>query len=735
MTCASCAGRVEKALTKVAGVESAAVNLATDKVTVTFDQARTTLPTLAASVQDAGFTLILPAAEGVSVDAGETHQQKAYLQLRREFIIALALAAPIMILSMVGMTHWFMAASPVSMNEVQTLLLVATTALIVFSGKRFYVAAWRLALHAGVDMNTLVTVGTGAAYLYSAAVVLFPGRFSSLPGGRGVYFDTASTIIAFILMGKMLEAKAKLRTSDAVTALMRLTPKTAHIVRNGKEFEIPIAMLGVGDVILVRPGEMVPIDGVITTGESSVDEKMVTGEGIPAEKKAGSAVIGGTMNKNGSFLFEVTAVGADTFLSKIITMVQDAQGSKAPIQALADRIATVFVPVVIGIAMVTFVLWLTVGGGPFSTAMMNFIAVLIIACPCALGLATPTAIMVGTGRGATLGILFRNAASLERAHDVDVVVFDKTGTLTKGAPEVTAIAPLNGWDRNRLLERAAAVEFHSQHPLASAIVESARVGGIAVPGEMHVTSFRALEGFGASATVGVDSVIVGNGALMDSLGVELDTARPAADAFAAQGRTAVYVGVNGVCVGVIALADEIHATSAATVAGMFRMGLDVVMMTGDTEASAHSVAAQAGIRRVVARVLPEGKALEIKKLQSKGHVVAMVGDGINDAPALAQADVGIALGTGTDVAIETADITLMKDDLAGVSTAIALSQRTISTIRQNFFWAFAYNVVGIPLAAFGLLSPAIAAAAMALSSVSVVANSLRLRRVKLPVRP
>ena len=735
MTCASCAGRVEKALAKIDGVETASVNLATDKVTVAFQPSKTSLPALAASVQDAGYTLLLPAQDlgGAPDEGGTSHQRTAYLGLRREFIVAAAIAAPIMALSMFGMAEWFMASSPLTMAELHTLLLVATTILMILSGKRFFIAAWRAAVRYSADMNTLVAVGTGAAYLYSAAVFLFPGRLPS-EGGREVYFDTASTIIAFILLGKTLESRAKLRTADAVTALMRLRPKTAHIVRNGKEFEVPVGLLAVGDGVLVRPGEMVPIDGIITTGESSVDEMMVTGESLPVEKKTGSAVIGGTMNKNGSILFDVTAVGADTFLSKIITMVQDAQGSKAPIQALADRIAAVFVPIVIGIAIVTFVLWLSLGGSSLAVAMMNFIAVLIIACPCALGLATPTAIMVGTGRGASLGILFRNALSLERAHTVDVVVFDKTGTLTRGKPDVTAVRPLNGWDRARLLERAAAVEYFSAHPLATAIVESARAEGIAVPGPSAAVSFRSLDGFGASGMVGAESVLVGNLALLRASGIALGDAEDVAREIANVGQTAVFVGVNGACAGVLAIADQLKDSSASAVAGMLGMGLEIVMMTGDTEGAANAIAARAGIRRVIARVLPQGKAEEIKKLQAEGHVVAMVGDGINDAPALAQADVGIAMGTGTDVAIEAADVTLVKGDLTGVERAIALSRATMRTVRQNLFFAFAYNVLGIPLAAGvlyplsgWLLSPIIASAAMALSSVSVVTNALRLR--------
>jgi Cu+-exporting ATPase len=730
MTCAGCVARVEKALTAVDGVRSAAVNLATDKVTLSYDPSLTTLPALAEALGASGYTLLVPKESGDAPPAGDDHQVRAHARLRTEFLIALSLALPVMLLSMVSMTDVFMRSVPLTMDDVNKILLIATTALVLTAGRRFYRSAWRLALHGGADMNTLVAVGTGAAYCYSAAVVLFPAWFPAHAGGGAVYFDTASTIIAFILLGKLLESRAKLKTADAVKALLRLRPKTARIVRSGKEFEIPLEHLALGDTVLVRPGETVPIDGVVTIGESSVDEMMVSGESLPVEKRPGSAVIGGTLNTSGSFLFEVTAVGADTFLSKIIAMVEDAQGSKAPIQALADRIASVFVPIVIGIALLTLLLWLSVGQSSLAGAMVNFIAVLIIACPCALGLATPTAIMVGTGRGASMGILFRNAVSLERAHDVDLVVFDKTGTLTAGRPAVTEVRPHAGWTEERLLERAAAAESRSQHPLAAAVIAAAKLRGIAPPDPASVGAFEAFDGFGASAAVGGDRILVGNAALMARFSVPLgDEAGGSVG-----GGTAVYVAVNGAYAGAVVISDEVHASSAPTVARMRRMGLEVVMMTGDTEASARDLARQVGIDRVIARVLPGDKALEIKSLQAEGRVVAMVGDGINDAPALAQADVGISLGTGTDVAIETSDITLLKGDLSGVTNAIALSHRTIGIIKQNFFWAFAYNVVGIPLAALGLLNPIVAAGAMALSSVSVVSNSLRLRRVRIDSR-
>jgi Cu+-exporting ATPase len=731
MTCAGCVARVEKALGAAPGVREASVNLATERATITYDPSRTDLPAVAAALESSGYTLLVPTpTETGAPEEPDAHQREAYRILQKEFRLSLAVALPVMAASMLGMTDAFMRLVPVGMHELNAALLVATTILVLGPGRRFYRAAWRLALHGGVDMNTLVAVGTGSAYLYSAAVVLLPGRF----GDGAVYFDTASTIIAFILLGKMLEARAKLKTADAVKALLKLRAKTAHIVRGGKEFEIPLEHLRVGDTVLVRPGEMVPIDGRVTIGETSIDEMMVTGESIPVEKKPGDPVIGGTLNTNGSILFEVTAVGKETFLARIIAMVQDAQGSKAPIQALADRIAAVFVPVVIAVAAATLLGSLTLGGEPFPSAMMRCIAVLIIACPCALGLATPTAIMVGTGRGATAGILFRNAVSLERAHEIGVVVLDKTGTLTAGRPTVEFATGVAGWDERALLERAAAVESRSEHPLARAIVEEAGRRGLEAPAHAALSGFRAVEGFGAEAVLGSETIVVGSAALLAARGISTAALDAAIARSASSGGTAVCVAVNGAAVGLLVLSDRLREGAAKAVAAMRAMGLDVVMMTGDNEAAAARLARESGIERVFARVLPQEKAERVKALQEEGKVVAMVGDGINDAPALAQADVGISLGTGTDVAIETSDITLLAGDLAGVPAAVALSRRTIRIIRQNFFWAFIYNVVGIPLAALGLLSPVVAAAAMALSSVSVVSNSLRLRRAPLSPR-
>lgn len=729
MTCASCVLRVEKTLKKVEGVQEATVNLASEKVTLTFDPSKVQLDTLAHVVDEAGYKLIVPAEqpsdfslrEGPGQMPGEPSE--GFLRLKREFIFSVILTAPIMLVSMFMMSGWFMALWPLSMDDTNKLLLIATTLVMVVSGKRFFTIAWKLAKHFTSDMNTLVAVGTGTAYAYSALVVLFPHWFPAETRTH-VYFDTAAVIVTLILMGRLLEARAKQRASDAIKKLMELQPKTARVVRNGRELDIPIGNVVHGDIVIVRPGERIPVDGVITNGATSVDESMVTGESIPVEKTVGQKVIGGTINKNGTIEFRATAVGTETVIAQIIKLVEQAQGSKAPIQRLADRIASVFVPTVMGIGLLTFILWLAVGGVGFTVAMMNFIAVLIIACPCALGLATPTAIMVGTGLGATRGILIKNAESLERAHQVQTVVLDKTGTVTTGRPTVTDVIPLNATDETTLLHRAASVEKRSEHPLGLAIVEYAQSKGI-TPAD--VQSFLSITGRGISATVNGDSVLIGNLQLMQESSVNVAEAETILQRLTDEGKTPILVSLNRRLAGIIAVADTIKPSSKEAVAKLKEMGLEVVMMSGDHRRTAEAIAREAGIDRVIAEILPHEKAKQVQALQAEGRVVAMVGDGINDAPALAQADVGIAMGTGTDVAMETADITLMNSDLRSVVEAIRLSHRTIRTIKQNLFWAFIYNIIGIPVAALGLLNPIYAAAAMAFSSVSVVMNSLRLR--------
>jgi Cu+-exporting ATPase len=731
MTCASCVVRVEKALKKVEGVQAASVNLATENVTLRFDGTKADLTRLSSAVEDAGYKLILPEAtarpsEGLEPLEG-SHQQQAYRKLKSEFIFSAILTVPIMALSMISTSTWFMDHSPLSMDETNKLLFIAATLVMFISGKRFFTIAWKLARHLAVDMNTLVAVGTGTAYLYSTLVVLFPRWMSVGDAAQHIYFDTAATIVTLILMGRVLESKAKMRTTDAIKKLLGLQPKTARVLHNSVELDVPLSDLMKDDIIIVRPGEKVAVDGIITKGFTSLDESMVTGESMPVEKTIGHKVVGGTINKNGSIEFRATAIGKETVIAQIIKLVEEAQGSKAPIQALADRIAGVFVPVVIGLAIITFMVWYFIGGLPFTAAMINFIAVLIIACPCALGLATPTAIMVGTGLGASRGILIKNAESLERAHKLQTIILDKTGTVTEGKPSTTDLIALNGFDERSVLQRAASVESRSEHPIASAIVSHAREAGLDLS---SVESFQSLTGLGLTAIVQGDALLVGNAALMKEYSIDTSDAESTATKLTEEGRTIIYVAANGKLAGVIGVADTIKATSREAIARLKAMNLEVVMITGDNERTAAAIAVQAGVDRVIAGVMPQDKAAQVRAQQSSGKTVGMVGDGINDAPALAQADVSIAMGTGTDVAMETADITLMRGDLLGVVEAIKLSHRTILAIKQNLFWAFIYNVIGIPVAALGLLNPMIAAAAMAMSSVSVVSNSLRLRRYR-----
>ena len=735
MTCASCVARVEKVLKKIDGVENASVNLATEKVTFAFDPAKANLAQLATLIDEAGYKLLLPtpaAAQSASSDdehlTVETHQEQAYRKLRSDFLLSAALTVPIMIVSMVSMSDWFMRWSPLSMDEVNKFLFLTTTIVLIFPGRRFFEAAWKLVNHFSADMNTLVAVGTGTAYVFSSLVVMFPEWLPVAAGNNAIYFDTAATITTLILMGRLLEAKAKRRTTDAIRKLLGLQPKTARVQRNGSEFDISISDLIVNDTIIVRPGEKIPVDGVITSGSTSIDESLVTGESLPVDKTTGQKVIGGTINKNGSIEFRATAVGKDTVIANIVRLVEEAQGSKAPIQALADKIASVFVPVVISIAILTFLLWFFVGGLPFTAAMINFIAVMIIACPCALGLATPTAIMVGTGLGASHGILIKNAESLERAEKVRTIVLDKTGTVTEGKPSITDCEVLNGFDKARVLQRAASVENRSEHPLGKAVVEYAKHEGSE---PTSVDSFESIPGLGLRGTLSGDSVIVGNNGMMEKSLIDISAAHEISTRLAQSGKTPVLVAIHGTLCAVFGIADTLKPGSKEAILQLKAMNFNIVMITGDNERTAQAIALQAGIDTVIAGVLPQQKAEHIKRLQQGGKTVAMVGDGINDAPALAQADVSIAMGSGTDVAMETADITLMHNDLKGVVDAVRLSKRTILSIKQNLFWAFIYNVIGIPVAALGLLNPMVAAAAMAMSSVSVVSNSLRLRRFRM----
>ena len=734
MTCASCVSRVEKALKKVEGVSMANVNLATEKVTIAFDQSRTSLATLAGAVSEAGYTLSTASADKstgkTSADERTTDspQERAFVETRKDFIFSLVFTIPVMIVSMIDMTDWFMRWSPVSMEDINKLLLIATTFILAVPGKRFYKSAWQQVKHFSADMNTLIAVGTGTAFVYSALVVLFPHWLGIRAENTDVYFDTAGTIITLILLGKMLEARAKSKASDAIRKLMDLSPKSATVIRNGQEQIIPIDDVLVSDTIIVKPGEKIPVDGVITVGATTIDESMLTGESFPVERGVGQKILGGTINKNGTVEFKATAVGKETMVAHIIKLVEEAQGSKASIQSLADKIAAVFVPVVLSIAAVTFTLWFFLGVNGFTPAMINAIAVLIIACPCALGLATPTAIIVGTGRGASLGILIKNAESLERAHKIQAIILDKTGTLTEGKPSVTDVLTFNGTDVSTLVRFAASVEKRSEHPLGDAIVSYAVAHGITLS---NPESFLSHTGFGIEAVIDKRKVVVGNTDFLQQFSIDLTVSRPTIDQLAGQGKTTVLVAIDGQVSGAIAITDAIRPTSRQAVEQLQQLGIEIVMITGDNKQTAEAVARQVGIVHVVAGVLPQNKAASVKHFQDSGKTVAVVGDGINDAPALAQADVGIAMGSGTDIAMETADITLMNPDLLGIAHAIRLSRQTVRTIKQNLFWAFIYNIIGIPLAALGMLNPIIAAAAMAFSSVSVVSNSLRLRLSKI----
>ncbi len=743
MTCASCVRRVEKALAKVPGVQEASVNLATEKARVVFDSTVTDLAQLRTAVEHAGYRVgslpapaAAPGAEAVGagsavepVDARELERQRELDDLRTKWLVSLAAGLVMMAFMYLPLT--------IDMTLLAPVLLIVATLVQFWAGRVFYRAAWAAARHGSTNMNTLVAVGTSVAYGYSTFVTLWPTLAQRWGFQYHLYYETAIIIIALILLGRWMEARAKKQTGAAIKALMGLQAKTARVIRRGIEHDIPIDAVVAGDLVRVRPGEKVPVDGVVTEGSSAVDESMLTGESLPVEKVAGDSVIGATLNKTGSFIFRATKVGKETTLAQIVRLAEDAQGSKAPMQRLADTIAGYFVPAVLVLAVLTFAGWLLLGPEPRLTlALQAAIAVLIIACPCALGLATPTAIMVGTGKAAEHGILIRGGEALEQARKITTIVLDKTGTLTRGKPAVTAIVATNRIDERELLRLAAAAEVGSEHPLGEAIVARARELGLDLPPTAH---FASITGKGIQATVEGRALALGNRALMEYVGATLDGLAERADQLARGGATPMYVALNGEGAGLIAVADTLKPESQEAVAELKALGLDVWMLTGDNRATAEAIARQVGIAHILAEVLPEQKVDKVKALQADGRTVAMVGDGINDAPALAQADLGIAIGTGTDVAMAASDVTLIGGDLRSIVTAIALSRKTVGAIKQGLFWAFAYNVLLIPVAmgalypVFGvLLSPLLAAAAMAMSSVSVVTNALRLRGFRPP---
>jgi Cu+-exporting ATPase len=731
MTCASCVRRVERALEKVPGVASASVNLATGRARVVYGRGKEPSAEAIAAIAKAGYEARLVA--GTERRRRDEEDLEDARTLRRDFMLALALSLPVLILEMgshmvPALHHLIM--STLGERTSWLVQFVLTTIILALPGQRFFVKGVPALLRGGPDMNSLVAIGTGAAWIYSTIATLAPAL---MPGGtRNVYFEAAALVVTLILLGRMLEARARGRTGDAIRRLVGLQPDTAHALRNGIPVDVPVGELAVGDLVVIRPGERIPVDGVVTEGSSYVDEAMITGEPVPVAKAVGAGVVGGTINSNGSLVFRVTGVGEDTVLQQIIRMVEDAQGAKLPIQALVDRVTGWFVPVILVIAAVTFLAWLLLGPSPsLPLALVNAVAVLIVACPCAMGLATPTSIMVGTGRAAELGVLFRRGDALQTLGSADIVTFDKTGTLTYGRPELTDFIVTGGAGEADTLRRAAALEARSEHPIARAVVDAAAARGLDIP---EVSAFEALPGHGVRGMVEGARIEVGAARMMALSGLGVDRFAQDAARLASEGKAALYVAVDGDVAAVFSVADAVREGAPAGLRALHELGLELAMITGDDARVANAVARPLGIRQVAAEVLPAGKVQAVKDLAAQGRSVVFVGDGINDAPALAEATVGIAVGSGTDVAMESADVVLMSPDPGKVAEAVEISRATLRNVRQNLFWAFAYNVALVPVAAGALypvngmlMSPIFAAGAMALSSVFVVGNALRLR--------
>ncbi|MDF2958270.1 MAG: ATPase [Paenibacillus sp.] len=723
MTCAACANRIEKGLNKLPGVNKAAVNFAMETASIEYAPGEISISDMQKKVEQLGYRATMKQETGNS----DNHREKEIRSHKRKLILSGILSFPLLwaMVTHFSFTSWIYMPD-VLMNPWFQLALA--TPVQFYVGWQFYAGAYKALRNGSANMDVLVSLGTSAAYFYSLYLTVewyLAGL--SVHHAPSMYYETSAVLITLVIMGKLFEALAKGRTSGAIKSLMGLQAKMALVVRDGQELSVPVEEVVAGDIVLVRPGDKVPVDGEVVEGISSVDESMLTGESIPVEKKPGDAVIGATMNKNGVLRIKATKVGKETALAQIIKVVEEAQGSKAPIQRVADLISGIFVPIVVGIAAAAFLVWyFFVTPGDFAGALEISIAILVIACPCALGLATPTSIMAGSGRAAELGILFKGGEHLEQTHKIDAIVLDKTGTVTKGKPELTDV--LVEGDEELFLRLVGAAEMNSEHPLAEAIVAGIRQKGISLPA---ATDFEAIPGFGIRAVVEGKELLVGTRRLMEANGIDAQAAYAVMSRLEESGKTAMLAAIDHQYAGLVAVADTIKETSKAAVARLKDMGLQVIMITGDNERTARAIAAEAGIDHVLAEVLPEGKAEEVKKLQRQGKKVAMVGDGINDAPALATADIGMAIGTGTDVAMEAADVTLMRGDLASIPDAIYMSRITMNNIKQNLFWALAYNALGIPVAAIGLLAPWVAGTAMALSSVSVVLNALRLQRAKI----